>query len=90
MVKLYVSKLSAEVTGEQLRTLFEQVMMTVMTMMMMMIIIMMMIIMIMKKMMMIMMMFEQCGTVETAERVRNKEIGFVHMPNEKEAFLAVR
>ena len=55
MVKLYVSKLSAEVTGENLRTLFEQ-----------------------------------CGTVETAERVRNKEIGFVHMPNEKEAFLAVR
>ena len=37
MVKLYVSKLSAEVTGEQLRTLFEQVtMMTVMTIMMMM------------------------------------------------------
>ena len=89
MVKLYVSKLSAEVTGEQLRTLFEQVMMTMM-MMMMLIIIMMTIIMIMKKMMMIMMMFEQCGTVETAERVRNKEIGFVHMPNEKEAFLAVR
>ena len=55
MVKLYVSKLTAEVTGENLRTLFEQ-----------------------------------CGTVETAERVRNKEIGFVHMPNEKEAFLAVR
>ena len=83
-----MSKLSAEVTGEQLRTLFEQVMMTVMTimtmmMMMMLIIIMMTIIMIMKKMMMIMMMFEQCGTVETAERVRNKEIGFVHMPNEK-------
>ena len=41
-------------------------------------------------MMIIMMMFVQCGTVETAERVRNKEIGFVHMPNEKEAFLAVR
>ena len=55
MVKLYVSKLTAEVTGENLRTLFEQ-----------------------------------CGTVETAERVRNKEIGFVHMPNEKEAFQAVR
>ena len=89
-----MTKLSAEVTGEQLKTPFEQVMMTVMSMMMMMmmlmIIIMMTIIMIMKKMMMIMMMFEQCGTVETAERVRNKEIGFVHMPNEKEAFLAVR
>ena len=55
MVKLYVSKLSEAVTGENLKTLFEQ-----------------------------------CGTVETAERVRNKEIGFVHMPNEKEAFLAVR
>ena len=51
MVKLYVSKLSAEVTGEQLRTLFEQVIMTVMTTMMTMMMMMMIIIMIMKKMM---------------------------------------
>ena len=55
MVKLFVGKLSDAVTGDNLKTLFEQ-----------------------------------CGTVETAERVRNKDIGFVHMPNEKEAFLAVR
>ena len=34
--------------------------------------------------------FEQCGTVEDAERVPNKDIGFVRMPDEKEAFLAVR
>ena len=34
--------------------------------------------------------FEQCGTVEDAEKVPNKDIGFVRMPDEKEAFLAVR
>ena len=34
--------------------------------------------------------FEQYGFVEEAERVRNKDIGFVHMRDEQEAFLAVR
>ena len=34
--------------------------------------------------------FEQYGQVDEAERVNRKDIGFVHMPNDKEAFLAVR
>jgi len=34
--------------------------------------------------------FEPFGTVTDAERVRNKDIGFVHMDNEREAALAVR
>ena len=34
--------------------------------------------------------FEQFGTVEEAAIVRNKDIGFVHMPNEQMAMLAVR
>ena len=34
--------------------------------------------------------FEQYGQVDEAERVNRKDIGFVHMPNEHEAFLAVR
>ena len=33
--------------------------------------------------------FEQCGTVDDAEKVVDKDIGFVRMPDEKEAFLAV-
>ena len=55
MVKIFVGKLSDEVTSEDLRSLFEQ-----------------------------------AGTVDSADRVHGKDIGFVHMPNEKEAFLAVR
>jgi len=34
--------------------------------------------------------FEQYGNVDEAERVRHKDIGFVHMPNEQSAMLAVR
>ena len=34
--------------------------------------------------------FEQYGPVEDAERVRNKDIGFVHMRDEQSAMLAVR
>ena len=34
--------------------------------------------------------FEQFGPVEEAERVRGREIGFVHMPNEQMATNAVR
>ena len=34
--------------------------------------------------------FEQFGTVEDAERVRDRDIGFVHMPNEQMAMTAVR
>ena len=55
MVKIFVGKLSDDVTSEDLRSLFEQ-----------------------------------AGTVDSADRVHGKDIGFVHMPNEKEAFLAVR
>ena len=55
MVKIFVGKLSDDVTSEDLRSLFEQ-----------------------------------AGTVDSADRVHGKDIGFVHMPNEKEALLAVR
>ena len=34
--------------------------------------------------------FEQFGTVEDAERVGGRDIGFVHMPNEQMALTAVR
>ena len=34
--------------------------------------------------------FEQHGPVDEAERVRGKNIGFVHMPNEQMAMTAVR
>ena len=34
--------------------------------------------------------FEQHGPVDEAERVRGKNIGFVHMPNEQIAMMAVR
>ena len=34
--------------------------------------------------------FEQYGSVDEAERVRGRDIGFVHMPNEQMATMAVR
>ena len=34
--------------------------------------------------------FEQFGPVNEAERVRGREIGFVHMPDEQIAMMAVR
>ena len=55
MVKIYVGKLSDDVTNDDLKKLFEQY-----------------------------------GSVDEAERVRGRDIGFVHMPNEQMATMAVR
>ena len=34
--------------------------------------------------------FAQFGTVDSASKIIGKDIGFVHMPNEKEAYFAMQ